>query len=58
MAHVTKWATTRALISHDHKGSRTLAKTFADIRAAGLFAHGHQTISAQDAFNFIETGVI
>ncbi len=56
MADVAERAAARALVAHDHEGGGALAKTFADIRAAGFLAHRHELVFAQDVLDFIETG--
>jgi hypothetical protein len=48
MAHIAKRAAAGALVAHDHEGGRALAKAFADVGAAGFFAHGDQLVLAQD----------
>ena len=55
MRHITKWAASGANVTQDHKGGRTSAKAFANIRAARLFTYGMQIIVAQHAFNFLIT---
>ena len=56
MADVAERAAARALVAHDHEGGRALAEAFADVRAAGFFAHGDQLVLAQDVLDFVETG--
>ena len=54
MTDVTKRATARALVAHDHEGCRAVAETLADVGATGLFAHGHQLVLAQNVFDLVE----
>nr|GEU28320.1 hypothetical protein [Tanacetum cinerariifolium] len=54
VAHVAERAAAGALVAHDHERGRALAEAFADVGAAGLFAHGHQLVLAQDVLDFIE----
>ena len=46
--HIAECTGTRAGVTHDHECCVLLVPAFADIRAAGLFADGVQTIVAHD----------
>ena len=54
MANVTKRATARAFIAHDHEGGRAFAETLTDIGAAGFFANGYQFVGPQDIFDLVK----
>jgi hypothetical protein len=56
VADVAKRAAAGAFVTHDHEGGRALAKTFADIGAAGLFADRDQLVLAQDVLDLIKAG--
>ncbi len=47
-AHVAEGAGARAGVTHDHEGGVLLVPALADIRAAGLLAHGVQAVRAHD----------
>ena len=57
VAHVTEWATTCALVAHDHEGCRALAKAFPNIGTGGFFTHREQLVLAQRFLDLVETGV-
>ena len=54
VAHIAKRAPARAFVTHDHEGGGALAKTLANIGAAGFFAHRVQMVVPQNFFNFIK----
>ena len=49
---VAEGAGARAGVAHDHEGGVLLLPALADIRAAGLLAHGVQPVFAHDALRF------
>ena len=55
-AHVAEGAGARAGVAHDHEGGVLLRPALADIGAAGLLAHGHQAVLADDAVVSRNTG--
>ena len=54
MADITKRATARAFVAHDHESGGAFAKAFADIGTAGFFADGHQFVGPQNIFDFVK----
>jgi hypothetical protein len=54
VAHVAERAAAGALVAHDHEGGRAVAKAFADVGAAGFFAHRVQLVLAQDLLDLVE----
>ncbi len=55
MAHIAEGAAACAFVAHDHESGRAFAKTFADVGAAGFFAHRHQFVGAQHVFDLVKT---
>ena len=53
MANVTKWAASGAYLTHNHKGRRTAAKTFMQVRAGRLFTYSCHFMAAQNIFNLL-----
>ena len=54
MADITKRATARAFVAHDHESGGTFAKAFADIGTAGFFANRHQFVGPQNIFDLVK----
>ena len=54
MSDVAERAATRAFVAHDHEGRRSLAETFADVRARSLLADGDAACLAQDPLDLEE----
>ena len=52
VADVAEGAAAGADVAHNHEGGGAAAEAFADIGAAGLFAHGVHFLIAQDVLNF------
>ena len=52
VADVAKGAAAGADVAHNHKGGGAFAEAFADIGAAGFFAHGVHFLVAQNIFDF------
>ena len=52
VADVAEGAAAGADVAHNHKGGGAAAEAFADIGAAGFFAHGVHFLIAQDILNF------
>jgi hypothetical protein len=47
MPHIAKWAASGADITHNHKSSGALGKTFTQIGAGSLFTNGKKVIFSQ-----------
>ena len=54
VADVAKRASARAFVAHDHESGCALAKAFADVRAAGFFAHRIELVLAQDLLDLVK----
>jgi hypothetical protein len=52
-AHIAERAGARAGVAHDHEGGVLLVPALADIRAAGLLAHGVQAVGAHDGLRVL-----
>ena len=54
MADITKWASARAFVAHDHEGGRAFAQTFADIGTTGFFANRPPFVGPPDVFDLVK----
>ena len=54
MTDVTKRATARALVAHDHEGGCAFTKALANVGARRLFAHRVKIMLAQNSLNVIK----